>query len=73
MSGIDLARFPIHLGQGATDLREQEFTGDPQWYAACAERQASDGADGGSSACAPSMNRGRPGKCIRLAANSSCV
>ncbi|MGH6887927.1 MAG: cupin domain-containing protein [Rhizomicrobium sp.] len=46
MSGLELARFPVHLGLGATAVTEPEFTGDPQWYANYGERRAGDGAEG---------------------------
>ncbi|HEX4078407.1 MAG TPA: hypothetical protein VHX61_05995 [Rhizomicrobium sp.] len=46
MTGIDLLRFPVHLGRGATAVTEPEFTGEMQWYAAYAERHAADGAEG---------------------------
>lgn len=46
MSGIELARFPVHLGRGATAEREPEFTGAPQWYSDYGNRRASDGTEG---------------------------
>lgn len=46
MAGIDLSRYPIHLGLGATAGSEPEFTGETQWYMAYSERHAKDGADG---------------------------
>jgi quercetin dioxygenase-like cupin family protein len=45
MAMADLARFPVHLGRGATAVAEPEFKGF-EWYAAYAERHASDGEDG---------------------------
>lgn len=36
---------PIHLGLGATAISEPEFSGMP-WYAAYAERHATDGVEG---------------------------
>lgn len=41
---IEIARFPIHLGLGATAMAEPEFTG-LEWYEAYMERHANDGAD----------------------------
>jgi hypothetical protein len=34
MTAIDLPRFPVHLGRGATAVTEPEFTGEMQWYVA---------------------------------------
>jgi len=41
----DLAKFPIHLGRGATAVPQPEFTGI-EWYAGYMQRTASDGAEG---------------------------
>jgi quercetin dioxygenase-like cupin family protein len=41
----DLARFPIHLGRGASAVAEPEFTGI-EWYGAYLQRHASDGDEG---------------------------
>lgn len=41
-----LSEVPIHLGLGATVLRQERFTGDPSWYAAYGARHAADGAEG---------------------------
>lgn len=41
---IDLRRFPIHLGLGATAMPEPEFSGI-EWYEAYLQRHADDGAD----------------------------
>ena len=41
----DLARFPIHLGRGATAVAQPEFTG-LEWYGAYMQRHASDGDEG---------------------------
>ena len=41
----NLSTHPIHLGLGATAMREPEFTG-MQWYADYAARHESDGAEG---------------------------
>ncbi|HEY3776451.1 MAG TPA: cupin domain-containing protein [Rhizomicrobium sp.] len=46
MTATDLARFPVHLGRGATALSQPEFHGDPAWYADYGERHAADGAEG---------------------------
>jgi quercetin dioxygenase-like cupin family protein len=40
-----LAEFPVHLGLGATAVREPRFEG-MEWYAAYGERHASDGVEG---------------------------
>ena len=40
-----LGEFPVHLGLGATVVREPRFTG-VAWYADYGARHASDGADG---------------------------
>jgi quercetin dioxygenase-like cupin family protein len=40
-----LAQHPVHLGLGASAVSEPEFDG-MQWYAAYAERHASDGEEG---------------------------
>jgi mannose-6-phosphate isomerase-like protein (cupin superfamily) len=41
----DLARFPIHLGRGASAVAQPEFTG-MEWYGAYLQRHASDGDEG---------------------------
>jgi mannose-6-phosphate isomerase-like protein (cupin superfamily) len=41
-SSLSLERFPVHLGLGATVVREPEFTG-MEWYAAYGARHAADG------------------------------
>ena len=41
----DIARYPIHLGRGATAVAEPEFTGF-QWYEGYMQRHASDGVEG---------------------------
>lgn len=41
----DLARFPVHLGRGATAVVEPEFTGF-EWYGGYIERHAGDGDEG---------------------------
>lgn len=43
--GKELARYPVHLGLGATAVSEPEFTGIA-WYGEYAARHASDGAEG---------------------------
>jgi mannose-6-phosphate isomerase-like protein (cupin superfamily) len=45
MAGVPIARFPLHLGLGATALSQPEFAG-MEWYEAYAERTASDGIEG---------------------------
>jgi hypothetical protein len=45
MTQMPLKRFPLHLGRGARAVPQPEFTG-MEWYAAYAERNAADGADG---------------------------
>jgi len=42
---LPLDRFPLHLGLGARAVSQPEFTG-MEWYAAYAERNAADGAEG---------------------------
>ena len=42
MTGIDLLRFPVHLGRGATAMTEPEFTGEMTWYAAHSEPHTAD-------------------------------
>lgn len=44
-SSFSLETFPIHLGRGATAVREPEFTG-MDWYAGYGARHAADGAEG---------------------------
>lgn len=41
----NLARHPIHLGRGATAVREPEFTG-VEWYQGYMQRHAGDGTEG---------------------------
>jgi mannose-6-phosphate isomerase-like protein (cupin superfamily) len=43
---FDLSEFPVHLGLGATAVREERFTGAPDWYASYGARHAPDGAEG---------------------------
>ena len=43
---VDLSRFPLHLGLGATCVVQPEFTGAPEWYMAYGARNAADGAEG---------------------------
>jgi mannose-6-phosphate isomerase-like protein (cupin superfamily) len=42
---LSLERFPLHLGLGARAVSQPEFTG-MEWYAAYAESNAADGAEG---------------------------
>ncbi len=46
MAGISIARFPLHLGLGATALPQPEFTGEMDWYTDYSERAAADGTEG---------------------------
>lgn len=41
-----LSETPVHLGLGATVLRQERFTGDPSWYADYAARHLADGSEG---------------------------
>ena len=43
---FSLAEHPIHLGLGATVVREPRFTGDMDWYMEYGQRHAGDGAEG---------------------------
>ncbi|MGZ4690378.1 MAG: cupin domain-containing protein [Acidimicrobiia bacterium] len=43
---FDLARFPVHLGSGATVVPLEEFDGTPEWYARYGARFAADGDEG---------------------------
>jgi mannose-6-phosphate isomerase-like protein (cupin superfamily) len=45
-ASFDLARFPVHLGLGATVERLDEFDGTPQWYERYGSTHAADGAEG---------------------------
>ncbi len=45
MSAFDLSTHPVHLGLGATVMREPPFTG-MDWYAGYGERHAADGVEG---------------------------
>lgn len=42
---FSLSQFPVHLGLGATVLRQPRFSG-VEWYAAYGERTQTDGAEG---------------------------
>jgi len=42
----DLARFPIHLGLGATAVVQPEHTGDMAWYGGYGQRHGGDGKEG---------------------------
>jgi quercetin dioxygenase-like cupin family protein len=46
MNERSLEQFPIHLGRGATAIRQPKFAGTPEWYMAYAGRHASDGLEG---------------------------
>jgi len=41
-----LADTPVHLGLGATVVRQDQFTGEPTWYERYGARNAADGAEG---------------------------
>jgi quercetin dioxygenase-like cupin family protein len=41
-----LGETPVHLGLGATVVRQAPFTGDMTWYQAYGERNAGDGVEG---------------------------
>ncbi len=41
-----LGEVPVHLGLGATVVRQEPFTGSMDWYERYATRTASDGAEG---------------------------
>ncbi len=43
---LNLGSFPIHLGLGATAVREPHFDGEMEWYASYSERHVADGAEG---------------------------
>lgn len=46
MSADDLSRHPLHLGLGATAVKQPEFTGAMDWYEAYGQRHDADGAEG---------------------------
>ncbi len=43
---FSLSENPVHLGLGATVVREPRFTGDMEWYLRYGERHAADGVEG---------------------------
>lgn len=43
---FSLSEHPVHLGLGATAVREPPFTGGMEWYAGYGARHAADGVDG---------------------------
>ena len=43
---FSLATEPGHLGLGATVVRQEEFSGEPEWYERYGQRHEADGADG---------------------------
>jgi len=45
-AAFTLSETPVHLGLGATIVREPRFTGDAAWYQAYGERRAADGVEG---------------------------
>jgi len=42
----NLSTHPVHLGLGATAVREPEFTGEMSWYEGYGARHGSDGVEG---------------------------
>ena len=46
MDDLSLATYPIHLGIGATAIRQPLFNGEMQWYDGYGQRHADDGAEG---------------------------
>ena len=45
-ASFDLARFPVHLGLGATVVPLGAFDGTPEWYERYGSAHAADGAEG---------------------------
>ncbi len=43
---FELAKFPVHLGLGATIAVQEQFTGELEWYERYGARVAADGRDG---------------------------
>ena len=43
---FDLARYPLHLGLGASAVPQPEFAGGMEWYADYERRNAADDAEG---------------------------
>ena len=46
MSELSLQTYPIHLGMGASAVRQPEFTGEFDWYEGYGGRHHEDGAEG---------------------------
>lgn len=46
MNGIDITKYPLHLGLGAKAEMEPEFTGSMEWYETYGQRHLDDGAEG---------------------------
>jgi quercetin dioxygenase-like cupin family protein len=46
MAGVELSKFPVHLGRGAKAARQPLFTGDMDWYSGYGQRHDQDGAEG---------------------------
>jgi quercetin dioxygenase-like cupin family protein len=46
MIGVELSKFPIHLGPGATAEPQPQFTGEMSWYEGYGQRHDNDGAEG---------------------------
>lgn len=46
LGGFNLPRFPLHLGLGATAVRQPEFTGEMEWYQGYGSRHQADGVEG---------------------------
>lgn len=51
MAGRSLARFPLHLGRGATAVPQPEFAGGMAWYEAYGARHDGDGREGRLVSC----------------------
>ena len=45
-AGLNLSSFPIHLGVGASAVRQPVFGGEMSWYEGYVQRHADDGAEG---------------------------
>ena len=46
MEAAHLARHPVHLGRGATAVRQPQFTGAMEWYDGYLDRHGEDGTEG---------------------------
>jgi mannose-6-phosphate isomerase-like protein (cupin superfamily) len=43
---FNLSEYPVHLGGGATAIRQDRFDGTPEWYMRYGRQHAADGAEG---------------------------